>query len=115
MTAAVDSRTATRDSSESLFLQAGARGSQNLKIYPNALVERVIFNDEKKATGVDVKANLANVDLPYHLSANKEVILSVGVWHSPQILMVSGVGPSATLQKYGIDVVSDLPGVGQNE
>lgn len=115
MTAAVDTRTATRDSSETSFLQAGARGSSNLKIYPDALVKRVTFDAQKRATGVDVKVNSANVDLSYHLSATREVIVSAGVWHSPQILMVSGVGPSATLQEYGIDVVSDLPGVGQNE
>lgn len=36
-------------------------------------------------------------------------------WHSPQLLMVSGVGPSPTLQQHGINVVADLPGVGQNE
>ncbi|KAL9127724.1 MAG: hypothetical protein Q9217_003454 [Psora testacea] len=115
MTATVDTRTVTRDSSETSFLQAGVRGSGNLKIYPNALVQRVTFDGQKKATGVDVKVNLANVDLNYHLTATKEVILSAGVWHSPQILMVSGVGPAETLQRYGINVVSDLPGVGQNE
>ncbi|MCJ1356957.1 MAG: hypothetical protein MMC33_006953 [Icmadophila ericetorum] len=115
MTAAIDIRTATRDTSESSFLQAGARGSNNLKIYPDTLVKRVTFDDKKRATGVDVQINSANADLKFHLTAKKEVIVSAGVWHSPQILMVSGVGPAVTLEKYGIDVVSDLPGVGQNE
>lgn len=115
MTNAIDIRTATRDTSESSFLQAGARGSSNLKIYPNTLVKRVTFNDQKRATGVDVQVNSANIDLKYHLTATKEVIVSAGVWHSPQVLMVSGIGPSATLEKYGIDVVSELPGVGQNQ
>ena len=73
------------------------------------------FDDKKRATGVDVQINSANADLKFHLTAKKEVIVSAGVWHSPQILMVSGVGPAVTLEKYGIDVVSDLPGVGQNE
>ncbi|KAL8911257.1 MAG: hypothetical protein Q9171_003555 [Xanthocarpia ochracea] len=114
MTAAVDIRTATRDSSETSFLQTGAQASKNLKIYPNTLVKRITFDGEKRATGVDVKANLANVDLDFRLSASKEVIVSAGVWHSPQILMVSGIGPSGTLSQYGIDLVSDLPGVGQN-
>lgn len=114
MTTTLDIRTATRDTSESSFLQAGARGSSNLKIYPNTLVKRVTFDGQKRATGVDVQANSANVDLSYHLTATKEVIVSAGVWHSPQVLMVSGIGPSATLEKHGINVVSDLPGVGQN-
>ena len=114
MTAAVDIRTATRDSSETSFLQTGAQASKHLKIYPNTLVKRITFDGEKRAKGVDVQANLANVDLDFHLSARKEVIVSAGVWHSPQLLMVSGVGPPETLSQYGIDLVSDLPGVGQN-
>ncbi|KAL8861945.1 MAG: hypothetical protein Q9178_001815 [Gyalolechia marmorata] len=114
MTAAVDIRTATRDSSETSFLQTGAQASKHLKIYPNTLVKRITFDGQKRATGVDVQANLANVDLDFHLNARKEVILSAGVWHSPQILMVSGVGPSETLSQHGINLVSDLPGVGQN-
>lgn len=115
MTAALDTRTATRDSSETSFLQVGVRAAIQLKLYPDTLVKRVTFDDQKRATGVDVRVNAANVDLSYHLKAAKEVIVSAGVWHSPQILMLSGIGPSATLKKHGIDVVSDLPGVGQNE
>jgi len=41
------------------------------------------------------------------------ILTPVCQWHSPQILMLSGVGPSQTLQKYNIPVVADLPGVGQ--
>ncbi|KAM0800662.1 hypothetical protein BDR22DRAFT_963041 [Usnea florida] len=115
MTAAVDIGTATRDSSETSFLQTGAQDSSNLKIYPNTLVKRVTFDGQKRATGVEVQVNLANVKLDLYLSANKEVIVSTGVWHSPQILMVSGVGPSETLSRYDLEVISDLPGVGQNE
>lgn len=48
------------------------------------------------------------------LSASKEVILSAGAFQSPQLLMVSGVGPASTLKAYNIPVVADLPGVGQN-
>lgn len=113
MTAAIDIRTATRDSSETSLLQMGAHDSSNLKIYPGTLVKRVTFDGQKRAKGLDVQASLANVKLDFHLSAKKEVILSAGVWHSPQILMVSGVSPSATLSKYGIKVVSDLGRVAQ--
>ncbi len=35
-------------------------------------------------------------------------------WHSPKVLLLSGIGPAADLAEHGIDVVSDLPGVGQN-
>ncbi|KAL2807727.1 hypothetical protein BJX63DRAFT_61587 [Aspergillus granulosus] len=112
-TATIDTRTATRDSSETSFLQEAARRS-NIKIYPNAVVTRIIFDSEKRATGVEVQSNIATGTLKYTLSANKEVILSAG-WFSPQILMLSGVGPAETLRQHGIEVVADLPGVGQNE
>ncbi|USP79930.1 uncharacterized protein yc1106_07204 [Curvularia clavata] len=46
--------------------------------------------------------------------ARKEVIVSGGAFNSPQILQLSGIGPRALLEKYGIPVVSDLPGVGRN-
>ena len=50
----------------------------------------------------------------YSLSARKEVIVSAGIFQSPQLLMVSGIGPRATLSQYNIPVVADRPGVGQN-
>ncbi|KAJ5219501.1 hypothetical protein N7468_008705 [Penicillium chermesinum] len=93
---------------------AAARGS-SIKIYPNALTTKILFDNKKKATGVEVQSNIATSDFKFHLNATKEIILSAGVWHSPQLLMLSGVGPSEKLQQFGIDVVADLPGVGQNE
>lgn len=70
----------------------------------------ILFDDDKRATGVRVQS----VGRDYTLSAEKEVILSAGVMHSPQLLMVSGVGPRKTLEENGIQVVADRPGVGQN-
>ncbi|ORY03483.1 hypothetical protein BCR34DRAFT_591563 [Clohesyomyces aquaticus] len=113
-TATIDARTATRDSSESSFLQEAAKKT-GIKIYPQAIARRILFDGSKKATGVEVQSNIATGNLRYFLSARKEVIISAGVWHSPQLLMVSGVGPASTLRANGIPVVADLPGVGQNE
>jgi choline dehydrogenase-like flavoprotein len=48
------------------------------------------------------------------MHADKEIILSSGAINSPRLLMLSGIGPAAQLDKHGIKVVSDLPGVGQN-
>lgn len=136
--AGIDPTTATRSSSETSFLQAAA-GKSALTIYPNTLAKRILFDSNKKATGVLVQGNILNSPLEYQLSASKEVILSGGVvsrasydskeahvanlspftlytqWYSPNLLMLSGIGPKATLAKNGIDVVADVQGVGQNE
>jgi choline dehydrogenase-like flavoprotein len=98
-----------RSSSEESFLTKITPSS--LTTYENTLAKKVVFNDDKKATGVQVKGLLGNT---ITLSASKEVIISAGVFQSPQLLMVSGVGPSDQLQAYGIDVIADRPGVGQN-
>jgi choline dehydrogenase len=113
MGAALNPILATRDSSETSFIQEATREG-DITVYPNALVERVTFDGDKKATGVDVMTNFAYTQKRYHLTARKEVILSAGVWYSPQLLMLSGIGPAATLEEHDIEVLVDLPGVGQN-
>ena len=76
------------------------------------MAKKILF-DGKKATGVKV-APLDIGLLPYSIKAKKEVILSAGTFQSPQMLMVSGVGPESTLKQFGIEAVSKLEGVGQN-
>ena len=77
-TATIDTRTATRDSSETSFLQEAA-GRSRIKIYPQALATRILFDGQKKATGVEVQSNIATGNFKYYLTARKEVILSAGV------------------------------------
>ena len=72
-------------------------------------VERILF-EGKRAVGI----SFTQGGVKQELRARKEVILSAGAFNSPQLLMVSGVGPAAELQKLGIPLVHDLPGVGQN-
>ena len=110
-TATVDPRAATRSSSETAYLQEALRA--DIQIFPTTLGQRVLFDADRRATGVEVVAN-GTETLTFNLTARKEVIISAGTWHSPQILMLSGIGPRATLESFGIPVVSALEGVGQN-
>ncbi|CAK1357440.1 Versicolorin B synthase [Cercospora beticola] len=105
----VDPETGLRSSAESSLLQQ-AFGRPSLTTYINAQARNIVFNDTK-ATGVNVTIN---GQYPFILSARKEVISAAGAWHSPQLLMVSGIGPRSTLESLNISVVSDLPGVGQH-
>jgi len=85
------------------------RERPNLRIVTSALSEKVLFNG-KRATGVAYQHG----GKPWVAKARKEVILCGGAIGSPHLLLLSGVGPAAQLQQHGIDVVHDLPGVGQS-
>lgn len=98
-----------RESSETAFLTPAVTRS-NLMVYPLTLGKKILFNSAKHATGVIVSTG----GTQYTLSANKEVILSAGAFQSPQLLMVSGVGPAASLSKHNIPIIANRPGVGQN-
>ncbi|PGH04882.1 hypothetical protein AJ79_06967 [Helicocarpus griseus UAMH5409] len=102
---------AIRCSAESSYLQE-ALPAGDLTAYPNTLAKKVLFDSSSsnRAMGVTVSTN----GIEYTLSAAKEVIMSAGVFHSPQLLMVSGIGPKDMLAAHDIPVISDLPGVGQN-
>lgn len=82
----------------------------NLAVFNGTLAERITFDDEKVARGVIVSSG----NTSYTIHARREVIVAGGVFQSPQLLQVSGVGPTALLQEHGIPVVADRPGVGQN-
>ena len=80
----------------------------NLTIRPNVLVRRILFEGQR-ATGVEVESG----GEIFRMEA-EQIVLSAGAIASPQILMLSGVGPAEHLQEKGIAVVMDLPGVGKN-
>ena len=104
----INATTMQRDSSETSFLAQGLKNPA-LKVHPLTLAKQILFDANKKATGVRVDT----AGVSYILSASKEVIVSAGTFNSPQLLMVSGVGPAATLQGLKIPVVADRPAVGQ--
>ena len=85
-----------------------ARHRLNLTIRPNCTAHRVVF-DGQRATGVLVES-----DGEMFTVEGEEIILSTGAIGSPQLLMLSGVGPADHLRGLGIPVVADVPGVGQN-
>jgi choline dehydrogenase len=80
----------------------------NLTIRGNALAQRILF-DGIRAVGVEVESagEVFSVDAG-------EVILSGGAINSPQLLMLSGVGPADVLRDVGVEVLRELPGVGEN-
>jgi choline dehydrogenase len=97
-----------RSSSASAFLRPAAQRS-NLTVITGALVGKVTFRGSV-ATGVEwIKDSKA-----FNATAEREVILSAGALQSPQILQLSGIGPSDLLHGVGIPVVADSPEVGSN-
>ena len=88
------------------------RTRRNLTVRTNAFVTRVRF-DGTRATGVDVSTGFGGRGGSQSIEAG-EVILCGGSINSPQLLMLSGVGPAGDLERLGIEALADLPGVGQN-
>ena len=86
-----------------------ARGRANLRIETDAHAERVLF-EGKRAVGVTYKRS----GFARTARARKEVLLSLGAFNSPKLLQLSGVGPGELLRNHGIDVVQDMPGVGNS-
>ena len=81
----------------------------NLTIWTKAQVQRIRF-EGNRAAGVDVNVN----GTQRQANAGSEIILSAGAYHSPQLLMLSGIGPADSLKAHGIPVVGALEGVGRN-
>lgn len=118
-----------------LVATSNARDEHGNKKYPltistHSFATRVIFEktqhrSKPKAIGVEIlqgqslykadpRFNSKYAGIPKEVYASKEVIIACGVFNTPQLLKLSGVGPKDELQKFGIDVLVDLPGVGTN-
>ena len=88
------------------------RHRKNLTVITYAHVGKILFKKDK-AYAVEY-FELQNNKQLQTIEARKEIILSAGIIGSPQILKLSGIGPKEELQKFGIPVVKNLPGVGEN-
>ncbi len=102
-------RNGSRSSSAEAYLKP-VRARKNLKVITNATASRVTFEDGR-ATGVVYSVSGKGA---FCEGAAKEVILCGGALNSPQLLMLSGIGPAAHLRQHGIEVLVDAPGVGGN-
>ena len=90
----------------------------NLQVITNALTTRVLtdaVDGRPRAVGVEYRADGGRgASQTLKLQPGGEVLLSAGAFGSPQLLMLSGIGPAAHVRGHGIPVVLDLPGVGEN-
>ena len=97
-----------RCSAARAYLRPAMRRS-NLKVLTHALATRILF-EGRRARGVEYRRGGET----HRVRIGEELILSGGPINSPQLLKLSGVGPAAELRALGIEVVHDLPGVGEN-
>jgi len=104
----VTQKNGRRFSAARAFLDA-AKTRPNLTIMTQAHATKILL-DGARATGVEVKTPQGL----QRIMASREVILSGGAINSPQLLLLSGIGPRAELARHGIELLHELPGVGQN-
>ena len=88
-----------------------AYGLKGVHVLTNTMVQCILFSTNRDDKHVASGIQLANGS---HISARKEVILSAGTYRTPQLLMLSGIGPSDELSKHDIPVVMNLSQVGRN-
>ncbi|KAF9005832.1 alcohol oxidase [Hymenopellis radicata] len=90
---------------------------KHLKICPESLVQRVVFQKGSNGRPLAIDVEFMSADPKkggklFFAKARKEVIVCCGAMGSPQVLMLSGIGPAKHLRSHGIEVVFDSPGVG---
>ncbi|MEK1933883.1 MAG: GMC family oxidoreductase N-terminal domain-containing protein [Pararhizobium sp.] len=109
----VNQRSGWRWNTSKAFLRP-AKNRPNLTVWTQAHVERLVLENDgsgrKRCVGVVLQRQGQRAEV----RARREVILSAGAIGSPQILQLSGIGPGGPLKRHGVEVVHDLPGVGEN-
>jgi choline dehydrogenase-like flavoprotein len=102
----LNQRKGTRLSSARAFLHPALK-RLNLTVLDETLVRRIVF-DRGRATGIEIERD----GVRSVLNARREIVLCAGATNSPQLLMLSGIGPADHLREVGIEPLHDLPGVG---
>ncbi|KIJ33856.1 GMC oxidoreductase [Sphaerobolus stellatus SS14] len=95
-----------------LPLDLALKRKKNLHVVTKAVVERIQFESPAIARGVNVVSRSGKESTS--VRAKREIILCAGPFGSPHVLMLSGIGPAQHLKDHGIDVIKDLPAVGDN-
>jgi len=113
-----------RNGSRERVLDVARRYPERLKLELNALATRVLLDGENRAIGVEYlrgerlyrahRRPSEQAGERREVRASREVILAGGAFNTPQLLMLSGIGPREVLERHRIDVRVDLPGVGKN-
>lgn len=104
-----------RSSTSQAFLTKDVRKRKNLTIGVGVTTSQILFSDgEKHPRAIGVEFAQKKGGKSYVVHASKEVLVCAGTLNTPQLLMLSGVGPKAELAAHKIPLVADLPGVGQN-
>lgn len=104
----VTQKNGSRHSAADAFL-APARSRPNLRVLTGAQATRILIKNHR-ATGVEFVLN----GVTEQIRADREVILCGGAVNSPQLLLLSGIGPADELSRAGVRAIHDLPGVGKN-
>jgi choline dehydrogenase-like flavoprotein len=102
-------RNGERCSAAAAYLHPIRKSRSNLTIITGAHATRIVM-EGKRAVGVAYRQGRQD----HQVSAEREVLLAGGTFNSPQLLMLSGIGPEKEVRRHGIEVVHDLPGVGKN-
>jgi choline dehydrogenase-like flavoprotein len=105
-------------------LEVARRHPDRLRLELNALATRVLLDRDNRAVGVEYRRGerlygahprpSGEIGEHREVRASREVVLAGGAFNTPQLLMLSGIGPREALERHGIAVRVDLPGVGQN-
>ncbi|KIA75446.1 hypothetical protein HK57_00090 [Aspergillus ustus] len=113
--ATVDPVSKTRSYAGNAYYQP-VKERPNLRVITGALVERILFSDSTTGEGEPTATGVQYVkeETSFTITARREVILAAGVFNTPKILELSGIGSRALLEKHNIKTIIDNPHVGEN-